>query len=361
MVLQNPGLTDRARPACRTTLRKALRGSANVDFMDERGATARQHPRMSGAPWPVDPLPTAAESAFQVKDKSLDGGEGRALKATSRTLDVLEFVGRQGLPVTASDIGSACGIPRSSLYKLLRVFEERGYLASMPGDAGWTPGQRLLELRADSLLFVHGMAVLGAFETSGGGLCAEDVATRSGLPRDMVDRLLVAMAGHGLVIPASDGTFGLGSRFISMASRVGWAERLQLTARPTLVRLRDASGETASLLMEDAGQALYLDQVESRFDLRCRGWVGRRVPLEGTSVGAAIADSSRAHIVEDAVDAGVTAIACAIPGIEPWAGVSIIGPTWRLRQGGLSVWADLVFSAARELAEAYTATLSPSL
>ena len=100
------------------------------------------------------------------------------------------------------------------------------------------------------------------------------------------------------------------------------------------------------------GQALYLDQVESRFGLRCRGWVGRRVPLEGTSVGAAFGDPSRAHVVADAVDAGVTAITCALPGVEPTVGVSIIGPSWRLEERGLDQLALLVQSAANELAEA---------
>jgi IclR family acetate operon transcriptional repressor len=291
----------------------------------------------------------------------MQGDEGQPIRATTRTLDVLEFVGQQGLPATAAEIGTACDIPRSSLYKLLRVLEERGYLVCRPGDAGWAPGQRLLDLRSDSLLFVHGMAVLEALERGGGRLGVEDVAQQAELPRDLVERTLVALAGHGLVMPGYDGTFGLGLRFVSMASRVGWAERLQLAARPVLVRLRDETAETASLIVEDSGQALYMDQVESHFELRCRGWVGRRVPLVGTSVGAAFRDASCAHIVEDAVEPGVTAISSAAPGLEPKAGVNIIGPTWRLRQRGLAQVADLVCAAAGDLADAYAATLSPAL
>jgi urocanate hydratase len=296
-----------------------------------------------------------------VTDTHTQGDEGQPIRATTRTLDVLEFVGRQGLPVTTAEIGAACDIPRSSLYKLLRVLEERGYLVCRPGDAGWAPGQHLLDLRSDSLLFVHGMAVLEAVERGGGRLSLEGVADRAELPRDMVERILVALAGHGLVIPGYDGTFGLGLRFGSMASRVGWAERLQLAARPLLVRLRDESGETASLIIEDDGQALYMDQVESRFELRCRGWVGRRVPLVGTSVGAAFRDASCAHVVEDAVEPGVTAVSSAIPGLEPKAGVNVIGPTWRLEQRGLVKVADLVRAAAGDLADAYAATFSPAL
>lgn len=289
------------------------------------------------------------------------GEETQPSRATTRTLDVLEFVGQQGLPVTAAEIGAACHIPRSSLYKLLRALEERGYLSCRPGEAVWTSGQRLLELRSDSLPFVHGMAVLEAMERGGGSLGVDDLATRTQLPAELVERILVALAGHGLVMPGYDGTFALGLRFVSMASRVAWTERLQLIARPVLVRLRDETAETASLIVEDDGEALYLDQVESHFDLRCRGWVGRRVPLEGTSAGAAFGDPSVAHVVKDAVEAGVTAVSCAIHGVDPRAGVNVIGPTWRLEQRGLGEVAGLVRAAAAGLAEAFAATPNPAL
>ena len=242
-------------------------------------------------------------------------GAGRAAKAASRTLDILEFVGRPSFPVSAATIAAACGIPRSTLRELLRMLQGRGYLVYRPTEKGWAPGQRLLGLRADSLEFEHGIAVLELFGASGGGLSIEDIVARSGLSHDMAGRILAALAGFGLVVPGSDGTYSLGRRLLGLASRVGWVESLQLAARPALTRLRDESGETASLLLEDSGQALYLDQVESRFELRCRGWVGRRVPLAGTSVGAAFGDPSRTHIVADAVETGVTAIACAVGGI----------------------------------------------
>jgi urocanate hydratase len=289
--------------------------------------------------------------------------EAQHVRASARTLDVLEYVGQQGCPVTAAQIGEACGIPRTSLYKLLRVLEDRGYLADLPEDTGWTPGTRLLDLRHDSLLFVHGMLVLETLERGGGRMSPEDLAAATDLPSDLVGRLLVALADHGLVMAGYDGTYGLGLRFVSMASRVGWAERLQLTARPILVKLRDETGETASLIVEDAGQALYLDQLESHFELRCRGWVGRRVPLDGTSVGAAFRETGgcSAHVVKDAVEQGVTAISAAVGGLVPRAGVNVIGPTWRLEERSVDAVAALVCAAAAELTAAYEATLHPTL
>ena len=232
------------------------------------------------------------------------------------------------------------------------MLQGRGYLVCRAADEGWTAGRGLPGSRPQGLEFENGLTVLDLLGAGDGGLSADDMAARSGLSLEMVGRILSALAGFGLVIPCSDGTYALGRRFLGLASRVGWVESLQLAARAPLTRLRDESGETSSLLLEDSGQALYLDQVESRHELRCRGWVGRRVPLKGTSVGQAFGDPSGAHIVADAVEAGVTAIACAVSGVEPFVGISIIGPTWRLEERGLDHLAALVQSAARELADA---------
>jgi urocanate hydratase len=285
----------------------------------------------------------------------------RAARAASRTLDILEFVDRQALAVSAAAIGAACGIPRSTLRDLLRMLQARGYLVYRAGEKGWASGQRIQGSRAESLEFEHGFAVLELFSARGGGLTVEDIVERSpGLSGEVVERTLAGLAAYGLVVACSDGSYAPGRRLLGLASRIGWVETLQVAARPCLTRLRDESGETSSLLLEDSGQALYLDQVESRFELRCRGWVGRRVPLQGTSVGAAFGDPSRPHVVADAVEAGVTAIACAVPGIEPAVGVSIIGPSWRLEERGLDQLARLVESAAEELAEADAAARPPA-
>ena len=284
------------------------------------------------------------------KDRSPESS--RAARAAWRTLDILEFVDRQVLPVSTATIGAGCGIPRSTLRDLLRMLKARGYLVYRPAERGWVSGLRPLGSRTTSLDFEHGFAVLELF-SSGGGLTVDDIVERSsGLSHELVVRTLAGLAAFGLVVACSDGSYAPGRRLLGLASRIGWVEMLQVAARPCLTRLRDESGETSSLLLEDSGQALYLDQVESRFELRCRGWVGRRVPLEGTSVGAAFGDPSRPHVVANAVEAGVTAIACAVPGIQPAVGVSIIGPSWRLEARGLDQLALLVESAAEELAEA---------
>ncbi|MFA4966438.1 MAG: hypothetical protein WC709_12515 [Thermoleophilia bacterium] len=68
--------------------------------------------------------------------------------------------------------------------------------------------------------------------------------------------------------------------------------------------------------------------------LRISHWVGRRVPLEGTATGAAFAERSQAHLARDAVEQGVTSIACALDVVEQDAAISILAPSWRLREFG---------------------------
>ena len=284
--------------------------------------------------------------------------DGRAAQAASRTLDVLEFFEHQSEAVPAAAIAASCSIPQSSLYTLLRMLRGRGYVSYSRGDKGWIRGRRLLDRKADGLRFADGMAVVEVVAAGGGGLSAADVAARSGLTRETVVSVLSALEGEDLVLPGSDGTFGVGRRLVALESPFGWTERLQAIARPILVHLRDASGETASLVVQDGDDALYLDQVESFYELRCGGWAGRRVSRTGTSAGAAFADASRPQVVADAVEAGVTAITSAAAGISPPVGVNVIGPTWRVKERGIQELTDLVQAAADTLAAAYVATRS---
>lgn len=285
--------------------------------------------------------------------------DGRAAQAALRTLDVLEFFEGQTTPVSAADVASACGIPRSSLYNLLRMMRSRGYIVYSRNDRGWVCGRRLLERRTDNFRFVDGIAVVEAVASGGVSLSADEVAAKAGLTRETTGLALAVLEESGMVTLLADGGYAVGPRLVAMESPLGWTDRLRAIARPILVRLRDTSGETASLVVQDGEDALYLDQVESFYELRCAGWTGRRVSRAGTSAGAAFADPSRPHVVADAVEQGVTAITGAVRGISPAVGVNVIGPTWRVGERGVEALAVLVQSAAHELGEIYARTRFP--
>ena len=272
-------------------------------------------------------------------------GEGSA----TRTLDVLEFLARRATPAPAAIIAMSCGIPRSSLYALLRSLRERRFIVYHTKDRTWSLGAAAHELSDNAPLFTHGLAVLRAFTAAPGGLTLREIALRGDLPRSVVERIVPYLEECDLVRAEPDGTYSLGLELVSLASRVATVDYLRIVARPLLTQLRDATRETASLIVLSGDHGLYVDQVESPYVLRISGWVGRRVPLQDTATGAAFADRGASHLVHDAVEPGVTAIACALEIPEQATAISILAPTWRLREFGTEKAQNMVETVARQI------------
>ena len=272
-------------------------------------------------------------------------GEGSA----TRALDVLEFLARRSTPAPAAIIAMSCGIPRSSLYALLRSLRERRFIVYHSKDRTWSLGAAAHELSDNAPLFTHGLAVLRAFTAAPGGLTLREIALRGELPRSVVERIIPYLEECDLVRGEPDGTYSLGLELVSLASRVATVDYLRIVARPLLTQLRDATRETASLIVMSGDHGLYIDQVESPYVLRISGWVGRRVSLQDTATGAAFADRGASHLVHDAVEPGVSSIACALEIPEQDAAISILAPTWRLREFGTDKAQNMVETVARQI------------
>ena len=209
----------------------------------------------------------------------------------ARVLDVLEFLGRRTSPAPASIIASSCHIPRSSTYGLLNLLKERRFV---------TLPRRRARL----------VARLGGVRAQRRRAALRPRPRRAARVRHVVARPHRAADRHAApacraspspascrtwsratcCTPTRTVTYSLGLELVSLASRVGWVDRLRIAARAHLVRLRDATSETANLIVLDGDHAIYVDQVESSYALRHSGWVGRRVPLAGTATGAAFDD-----------------------------------------------------------------------
>ena len=266
-------------------------------------------------------------------------------------LDVLEFLGRRTSPAPASIIATSCHIPRSSTYGLLNLLKSRRFVAYRPNERAWSLGGAAFELSAEAPLFAHGLAVLRAFAMASRGLTLQQIASGAGMSRAAVQRILPYLVESDLLHADPDGTYSLGLELVSLASRVGWVDHLRVAAHGHLVRLRDATRETANLIVLDGDHAIYVDQVESQYALRHSGWVGRRVPLADTATGAAFEDRSKSYAVADAVEHGVTAVACAIDLPVNDAAVSVTAPSWRIEEFGMARAQGIVEAVAREIAQ----------
>src|SRR5690349_4003026 len=122
------------------------------------------------------------------------------------------------------------------------------------------------------------VAVLDAVEL--GPRSLSELMAATGLPRATAHRLALALVAHGLVGRDAGGRFVLGPRFT--------AARIAEAARPALLALRDATGESVQLYVRRGGQRLCVAAFDSPEELRTSVPVGTLLTLERGSAGAVL-------------------------------------------------------------------------
>ncbi len=252
-----------------------------------------------------------------------------------------------------------CGIPKSSAHQLLNTMRDRGFVSYDPREHTWSVGARAREIGADAPTIAVALAILESFDRRAVRQTTAEVARRAGLDVDRAQRALSALEAEGLVARSPGGAYTLGLRAVRLAARIEPVEVLRMVALPLLGELRDATGETANLLILDGLQAVYLDQVESPRALRHSGWAGRTVPVAGTAGGAALSGETGVQVAIDAVEVGITAVACRIPDAgHPPAAVSVTGPSFRLTGPALRLAKGQVEATAAKIGVGLAARLA---
>jgi IclR family acetate operon transcriptional repressor len=116
-------------------------------------------------------------------------------------------------------------------------------------------------------------------------LSLAELATRTGIPRPTVFRLLTTLEQAGFVAKLS-GEYQLGVKCFILGNIVASTLDLREIARPHLQRLRDATGETVHLAVLEGWQVLYLERLQSPHPIGfMRSRVGAVVPAYCTGLG----------------------------------------------------------------------------
>lgn len=217
-----------------------------------------------------------------------------------------------------------------------------------------------------------------------------DILDASNLPKGTLHRLLQTLVDtRFLRIDPRDQSYRLGSRPFQLAHRVWDQFDLRGASEPELLRLRDLTGETIRLGVQEAGQVLYVDQREFPRALRVANGVGSRAALHSSALGKAIAahlsSSARAELFQknmlqsftehtivsfDDLDKQLNLIkargyaisvqeqhddisAVAAPILdhraEPIGAIGIVGPSSRLTEDALNSLGREVIEAARRI------------
>ncbi|HET7120446.1 MAG TPA: IclR family transcriptional regulator [Solirubrobacterales bacterium] len=117
------------------------------------------------------------------------------------------------------------------------------------------------------------------------GLGVNELARRIEVNPSTASRLLATLEQGGLVRREASGRFGLGLRLLALADRVATRLNIRELARPHLHALVDLTGETATLSVPAAGEAVTVDFVPGKSSVVSMARVGRPNPLHATAIG----------------------------------------------------------------------------
>lgn len=130
------------------------------------------------------------------------------------------------------------------------------------------------------------IAVLDALADSPEDLGTNEIARRTGTNASSASRLLATLAGEELVRRVPDnGRWRLGLRLVQLGNAALSRVDLREVARPHLVTLTDATGETATLSVPGEHTAMTVDFVQSPSSVRSVAQIGRPSVPHATSIG----------------------------------------------------------------------------
>lgn len=184
------------------------------------------------------------------------------------------------------------------------------------------------------------------------------------LPTSSALRLLRSLEGLGMVAKDVNGTYRLGRRLVEVGLlALDGVVPIELT-RPHLRAMANDSGESANCAIRVEDAAVYVDQVPSDRAIRHMSWIGRRVPLHGTAIGAALRfelNGDGFSYTRETVEPDVTAIAAPVVGRSGVVicALSVTGPSYRITDSRIRELGASVASTALVLSEALSAISSP--
>lgn len=107
-----------------------------------------------------------------------------------------------------------------------------------------------------------------------------DLASRLGLTKTIVFRLLSTLEARGFVVREGDkAIYSLGYRMGVLGEQAGMQNTLLAAARPVMERLRDDTTETINLILREDRRSLVLATLEGHHAMRIYANAGRYGPL----------------------------------------------------------------------------------
>lgn len=130
------------------------------------------------------------------------------------------------------------------------------------------------------------LQILLAFEDDGGELRVTDIASHLDVHKSTASRLAATLEAQGF-LERADGAdaFRLGPRIVRLGMVAAGGRDVVAAARTAMEELAAATGETVVLSVAAGNEAVDVAQVDSRYLVGGKRWIGLRSPLHATSDG----------------------------------------------------------------------------
>ncbi len=130
------------------------------------------------------------------------------------------------------------------------------------------------------------LIILEAIAKAGVPVTPSEINRDLKLPRPTIHRLFATLESEGFVQRDIDGRgYTLGRRTRKLATEVMSSRRIRLARAAILARLSQKIGETCNITIPDRDGMIYVDRVETKWELRVQLPIGSTVPFHCTASG----------------------------------------------------------------------------
>jgi IclR family acetate operon transcriptional repressor len=111
------------------------------------------------------------------------------------------------------------------------------------------------------------------------------LTNKSGLAKGTASRLISALERNGLLQRNKKGEIETGITINQFASRISSVSRLVSKLQPLMRQIGNETGETVSLAISGNDSVENIAQIDAKYLLSSRNWVGQKVPFHSSAAG----------------------------------------------------------------------------
>jgi DNA-binding IclR family transcriptional regulator len=220
------------------------------------------------------------------------------LQTVSRALETIRLLESTDEALSQKEIAETLGEPVPVVFRILRTLEGHGFVSRRPDKRYLPRGAMEREALGIPLDVLRELALAGT-----SGIALAELAKRVDAEPAALAEALSELARRQLATELDGGSWTLGFGLLEIA-RPLLRNTLRATVRPLMERLRDESGETATLFVSSDRQQVVVDVAVSREPLRYELEIGRSFDLHRGAAGkaalAAMSDGRVAEVLDEA-------------------------------------------------------------